>query len=937
LLKFSWIAVALATAIRLYEGPHPAIAAAVAILAATGWLLSRKEGRRITVRVAATFLLLVALVDGLTLYRTAALSREFPQRLAEHLNADVGDARLHIQSLERELEGSAGRIATRMRGHEKNRAALFTILSAEGKTPGRGARILDATGEPLAWWGEDYRAPGDRTYQFDVTNLYITRTRVAGTFRVQAFARLENVAGRLPAIHPDDSWLTSMFFHGGFPRAEEGTRRFLLSKRDDSSLFVDIQPRTRVDVVAANHTEGTSAAAILLALGALVVLTMTGRTTSRTPRPFAAVVALLVARVALLPLYAPTDPLQLFDFTMYGSKILGPFTKSPFDLLLTTASILGLIFFLRPLLLRLHWIVRAVLVAAAAFGYIRFLDNFVANTRISAIPDHVMPASVVQGVLFAALLLLAFALVALSASLFRRLRIDNTIVRVVVVSIVVAALLYVPLETFARASTRRFIAETYAPLIAGEAGQLRTMIESTLASKFARIDLATLLPDDYRHMSMEDLAYALWLRSDLSRWRVPAVITIQDEFTRSSISRFGVGLPQFDETTSTESGEVLQVGKVRWSLLHHDFDVTVLGTTIGLGSVHVVNPAEAGGAGTGDVYRDFFYGDAADPSVMQRQREPAIFDIGGNAQSTVTYRLPQSPTRYFTTLQPGRGIWVRATDADVSELYLRRSETALYVFPLRVATPAQHIRRAGSAAVWALAALVGVAAWVSMPHLLALLRRRPLRLDFRARTSIYLTAVVIVPLIAFVLFVRAYLANRLDSEYLERGQTALNAGSRVIEDYIGSQQQQQAQPEQILDDEILSWLARVIGHDLHLYRDERLMASSRRDLFAAHIESERLPGDVYLDIVLRGKQLVRLRRQTGPTQFVEIYSPINLGADRHYTLALPFIVQGRQIEAQVNDLATTIYLLLVFLALGAIAVAFRVASEIGRASCRERV
>ena len=44
--------------------------------------------------------------------------------------------------------------------------------------------------------------------------------------------------------------------------------------------------------------------------------------------------------------------------------------------------------------------------------------------------------------------------------------------------------------------------------------------------------------------------------------------------------------------------------------------------------------------------------------------------------------------------------------------------------------------------------------------------------------------------------------------------------------------------------------------------------------------------------------------------------PINLVRGQNYTLALPFIVQGRQIEAQVNDLATTIYMLLIFIVLG---------------------
>ncbi|MBV9496546.1 MAG: HAMP domain-containing protein, partial [Acidobacteria bacterium] len=182
----------------------------------------------------------------------------------------------------------------------------------------------------------------------------------------------------------------------------------------------------------------------------------------------------------------------------------------------------------------------------------------------------------------------------------------------------------------------------------------------------------------------------------------------------------------------------------------------------------------------------------------------------------------------------------------------------------------------------------------------------------------------------FVLFVRAYLSNRLATESFERGQTALNTGQRIVEDYLNAWRDEQQRPEQVLDDTILSWLARVIGHDLHLYRGEQLVASSRRDLFAARVESERLPGDVYAAVVLGGRQLYRAERATGSTQFIEIYSPVNLAAGQSYTLALPFIVQGRQIEGQVNDLATTIYMLLVFIAVGAIAVAFRIARGVTR-------
>src|SRR5438552_15546607 len=125
-----------------------------------------------------------------------------------------------------------------------------------------------------------------------------------------------------------------------------------------------------------------------------------------------------------------------------------------------------------------------------------------------------------------------------------------------------------------------------------------------------------------------------------------------------------------------------------------------------------------------------------------------------------------------------------------------------------------------------------------LPVIVSALRRFPHSLGFRTRTSIYLTAVVILPLIIFVIFVRAYLANRLAAEYNDRARTALTAAERVIEDYLASTNS--ARPEQILDDDVLSWLSLVIGHDLHLYRHDQLIASSRRDLFFIHVYFVRL-------------------------------------------------------------------------------------------------
>ncbi|HUP47465.1 MAG TPA: ATP-binding protein [Thermoanaerobaculia bacterium] len=866
------------------------------------------------------FLLLAAAIQLATEWRVRSLGAGFESHLEAHLEHDVNRFRQGIASLTAELEASASRIESRLAtAGDLSRPALFDLLEGEVRRPRRGARIVGADGEPVAWWGEELPFTEDRRYSFDTTNVYVVSSREVRDLRVQTFVRIRNDPSAEQDMHRRDAWITSIIFHGGFLRQEPGSHRFLVDRRPESALWLDLRTQSGGQVRQAARNAGTSATALLIALSALLVLFASRR---RAP-PLASILLIVLARVALLAVEVPYDPLRVFGFEVYGSRILRAFSRSPVDLLLTAAAILGIVVVAAPLLGRLPLMARIVAGALALAGFVKLVDNLADNSRISPLPEHLLPLSAAQAVLLAALLLLAFAI---TRMVWLRVSARSALVS----ALVAAAIVYIPVQIFERQAQRRFIVDTYAPLVAGESGQLRTMIEDTLRSEFSRADLSTILPDDYRHMNLEDLAYGLWLRSDLSKWRVPAVITVKDEFTGTPISRFGVGLPQFEEGGAGDGPEVLQVGSLERVLIHHEFELTAWGTTIALGSVHVVNPAEPGATAFADIYRDFFESDGEEAGGIQPQPTPAVYDRNGAPKSTMTVRLPQTPSWYFDRLTPGSGIWVQAPHGQSALVYVRRTDEALYAFPHDTPTLAQQIRRAGGVAIWALIGAALVLLSHSLPGFSAFLARlRRGGLDFRARSSLYLTAVIILPLIVFVIFVRAYLAGRMTAEYVERGQTALNTAQRVIEDYLASQQIA-GPPEQVLDDAILSWLARVIGHDLHLYRGETLVSSSRRDLFAARIESRRLPGDVYSSIVLGGQQLVRAERMSGSTRFVEIYSPINLVPEGSYILALPFIVQGRQIEAQVNDLATTIYMLLVFLALAAIAVAFRVARGVTR-------
>src|SRR6185436_13633831 len=265
-------------------------------------------------------------------------------------------------------------------------------------------------GSLVAWWGEDLRVSGAATYLFDATSLYITKTVSSPRYTVQSFERIPNETRRHSLWDPDDDWLVSSMFHAGSLRQERGARRFVVAQRSDATLYVDVVPHTRTAIVESARHDGHDVAGLLIAIGALVVLAM-WRVGAPHPRfadeALPRIVLIVVARAAMLPFTLDEDPAHVFSFDVYASRILGPFTNSPFDLLLTAAAVLAIVVAVARVL---PAIVRALLALAGALGFAMLASNLVNNSRISSLPDHILPASVAQAVILAALLLFGLAL-----------------------------------------------------------------------------------------------------------------------------------------------------------------------------------------------------------------------------------------------------------------------------------------------------------------------------------------------------------------------------------------------------------------------------------------------------------------------------------------------------------------------------------------------
>src|SRR6185369_13049084 len=161
-----------------------------------------------------------------------------------------------------ELDTTADRIESRiaMLHREPTPAELFAMLRDEmPPSRTRGARIRTPEGNLLAWWGEELRGAAAKTFEFDATNLYIVRTRVAGRYVVESFKRVTNFPGATSSVHPHDSeWTSGAMFHAGFLRQEPGTVRQLIERRPDGDLWIDITPRSPGEALQTTRANATN-------------------------------------------------------------------------------------------------------------------------------------------------------------------------------------------------------------------------------------------------------------------------------------------------------------------------------------------------------------------------------------------------------------------------------------------------------------------------------------------------------------------------------------------------------------------------------------------------------------------------------------------------------------------------------------------------------
>lgn len=866
--------------------------------------------------------------------------------LEEHLRDEWSDLAATTDSIASELENLK----------PSNRTMLFELIERRQLGAAEAVEIGTQRGEVVAWWGEQPPARRCDPICFDTEALYLVR----GPMEIPGEEGLEIRGSRRIDLRD----LSRRFSEEPLVRGVSLHERPDRSARADD-LRIEIEPiaggpvllsdvslEQRESVATGVRSAGGAASLTLLAISLLIA----GWTAIREQPEGATQAAIFAGFAALsrtvLLLSPHHDPPEVFGFETFASRVLGGLSRSPADLLLTGLylSLITAVVWRAagPAVRRLCSYIALAIGPPAA---VVLVGSVVLNSRVPPVPTRLVPESLVQAMLALALLSLALSLLrfpdasqrddrnrmflisaaATVAGLGLALLIARESLEIWLVvhglwlggmiagsrtrtaagsafmrALTAVLIIYSTAAIFQRESATQFVSEIRAPLVRGAGQQQLAMVEEVVTREISDLDLSQILPAHHTVVDLSTLAWTLWKRTDLSRLSIPALLIIRDP-VGNEISRFGEGsLHEGWEAT------------ISWDVPLRDRSEVAAEATI-----YVADPADPKVSARYD--ETLQVGGSRTEAAGIELMAPAVFDDAGNAAVEPEFRFERSPFWYIQSSKPGEQWWVEPASPENALVFLDRTEEGLFAFPLMLPTIGEHLRRLGSLLILALLLVIVMAAPRFFDRF-AGVGERLLRPGFRAKLAATMIFLAVLPFGIFVLFLRIYLADRLEDEYLERGREALDSAQRVMIDYLDSRED--ARPEDVFDDEIFAWLSRVVGHDLHLYRDHELVASSRRELLASGFDSERLPGNVYRNTVLGGSQIYLDERELEGVTFVEIYSPILLNKGEAWTLALPMLVQAPEISAEVEALATTLWLLMILILTTALVAAARAARTV---------
>ncbi len=443
-------------------------------------------------------------------------------------------------------------------------------------------------------------------------------------------------------------------------------------------------------------------------------------------------------------------------------------------------------------------------------------------------------------------------------------------------------------------------------------------------------DLSGIALRDLRLLDVRDLAFALWRRSPLATQGALSAVQVEGPGGRRSSFSFGLPVGEegaldrsparweqlrlsLRESALVEGETELFFGGERWGLLRYWM---LLRPGFRLAEGPIDGLAEGLLRGEPVAYRP--------PAGVLHSAHFALYAPGGKVLLS-----PWNETPPLAAL-PERG-GVVETPAGRAFVFREDGEEGVRTLFMPRLGPAAAIERVGTHAMGLVVALSAlIAGGLLLTFRAGALRRAVRRAlsSYSRRLVIVYSLLALVPLLALNLVVLRIVGQRLDREQLANGAAAVESAQHILGDYVLS-----LDPgfgiDTALDDELLSWLSRVVHREFNLYWGSSVYASSKRELFTAGLLPERIPGEIYSRLALREAELAARTNRAGGSTYLELYAPIevpgvSLDLARLF-VSMPLLAQEVEVAEELAALRRKVILVTAALALLLAAVGVRLA------------
>jgi nitrogen fixation/metabolism regulation signal transduction histidine kinase len=278
-----------------------------------------------------------------------------------------------------------------------------------------------------------------------------------------------------------------------------------------------------------------------------------------------------------------------------------------------------------------------------------------------------------------------------------------------------------------------------------------------------------------------------------------------------------------------------------------------------------------------------------------------------------------------------RPLWAELRRGDESyDVYLVNDRFGIYALGFPILGPLGHLVNLAELTV--LVALVFL--WLLTLSMIfgAFSRRgttarallREVRASFYRKLFLAFVLAAVLPVVALALVTRAYVTGQIRASIESEAVRTAMAARRVVEDLAAPRAAQQGVG---VDDNLMVWVSRLISQDVNIFGDERLLATSERNLFASGLLPTRTPSDVYRALALQMEASTVTQERIGTSEYMVAATAIS-ARQLDAMLTVPLTSRQQEIDREIDTLDRRVLLAALLFILGGAGIGYYMAERI---------